>query len=68
MHSLHAQLIRGPTLLLEYAGLRWLSDPTLSPPGHYGWLEKTTGPALVHLKQPASVETVASSSRMTRAA
>ena len=46
MHSLSAQLIGGPTVLLEYAGLRWLTDPALSPPGRYGWLEKTTGPAL----------------------
>ena len=46
MHSLAAQLIGGPTVLLEYAGLRWLTDPALSPPGHYGWLEKTAGPAL----------------------
>ena len=46
MASLTAQLIGGPTILLEYAGLRWLTDPTLSPPGHYGWLDKTNGPAL----------------------
>jgi hypothetical protein len=41
-----AQLIGGPTVLLEYAGLRWLTAPALSPPGRYGWLEKTAGPAL----------------------
>jgi L-ascorbate metabolism protein UlaG (beta-lactamase superfamily) len=46
MHSLSAQLIGGPTVLLEYAGVRWLTDPALSPPGRYGWLEKTSGPAL----------------------
>jgi L-ascorbate metabolism protein UlaG (beta-lactamase superfamily) len=46
MHSLSAQLIGRPTVLLEYAGLRWLTDPALSPPGHYGWLEETAGPAL----------------------
>jgi L-ascorbate metabolism protein UlaG (beta-lactamase superfamily) len=46
MTSLSAQLIGGPTILLEYAGLHWLTDPTLSQPGHYGWLDKTTGPAL----------------------
>jgi L-ascorbate metabolism protein UlaG (beta-lactamase superfamily) len=29
------------------AGLRWLTDPTLSPPGEYeGGLVKTTGPAI----------------------
>jgi L-ascorbate metabolism protein UlaG (beta-lactamase superfamily) len=33
--------------VLEYAGLRWLTDPSLSPPGEYaGGLVKTTGPAI----------------------
>jgi L-ascorbate metabolism protein UlaG (beta-lactamase superfamily) len=39
-------LVGGPTALLEYAGLRWLTDPALSPPGEYAGLVKTTGPAL----------------------
>jgi L-ascorbate metabolism protein UlaG (beta-lactamase superfamily) len=40
-------LIGGPTGLIEYAGLRWLTDPALSPPGEYpGGLVKTTGPAI----------------------
>lgn len=40
-------LVGGPTAMLEYAGLRWLTDPALSPPGEYaGGLVKTTGPAL----------------------
>jgi L-ascorbate metabolism protein UlaG (beta-lactamase superfamily) len=40
-------LLGGPTALLEYAGLRWLTDPTLSPPGEYaGGLVKTAGPAI----------------------
>lgn len=40
-------LVGGPTAVLEYAGLRWLTDPALSPPGEYaGGLVKTTGPAL----------------------
>ena len=39
-------LVGGPTALVEYAGLRWLTDPALSPPGEYeGGLVKTTGPA-----------------------
>ena len=47
MSTFTAQLVGGPTALLEYAGLRWLSDPSLSPPGTYeGGLVKTTGPAL----------------------
>lgn len=43
----------GPTVLLEYAGLRILTDPTFDPPGVYGDpnpdetpLVKTAGPAL----------------------
>jgi L-ascorbate metabolism protein UlaG (beta-lactamase superfamily) len=40
------QLVGGPTAILEYGGLRWLTDPALSPPGEYGGLKKLTGPAL----------------------
>ncbi len=33
--------------MLEYGGLRWLTDPTFSPPGEYpGGLVTTTAPAL----------------------
>jgi L-ascorbate metabolism protein UlaG (beta-lactamase superfamily) len=40
-------LIGGPTALIEYGGLRWLTDPAFSPPGEYaGGLVKTTGPAI----------------------
>jgi L-ascorbate metabolism protein UlaG (beta-lactamase superfamily) len=40
-------LVGGPTALVEYAGLRWLTDPALSPPGEYAnGLVKTTGPAV----------------------
>src|SRR5437763_16474796 len=40
-------LVGGPTAVIEYAGLRWLTDPSLSPPGEYaGGLVKTTGPAI----------------------
>jgi L-ascorbate metabolism protein UlaG (beta-lactamase superfamily) len=47
MAALTAQLVGGPTAVLEYAGLRWLTDPSLSPPGQYeGGLVKTTGPAV----------------------
>jgi L-ascorbate metabolism protein UlaG (beta-lactamase superfamily) len=47
MTTLTAQLVGGPTAVLEYAGLRWLTDAALSPPGEYeGGLVKTTGPAL----------------------
>jgi L-ascorbate metabolism protein UlaG (beta-lactamase superfamily) len=44
---LRLTLVGGPTALLGYGGLRWLTDPALSPPGEYtGGLVKTTGPAL----------------------
>jgi L-ascorbate metabolism protein UlaG (beta-lactamase superfamily) len=40
-------LVGGPTAILSYGGLRWLTDPTLSPPGEYpGGLVKTAAPAL----------------------
>lgn len=40
-------LVGGPTAVVEYAGLRWLTDPALSPPDEYaGGLVKTTGPAI----------------------
>jgi L-ascorbate metabolism protein UlaG (beta-lactamase superfamily) len=43
-------LIGGPTVLLEYDGLRLLTDPTFDPPGLYKEtpvrFEKTSGPAL----------------------
>jgi L-ascorbate metabolism protein UlaG (beta-lactamase superfamily) len=44
--TLSARLVGGPTAIVEYAGLRWLTDPALSPPGQYGALVKTTGPAI----------------------
>ena len=47
MTTLTARLVGGPTAVLEYAGPRWLTDPTFSPPGDYeGGLVKTTGPAI----------------------
>jgi L-ascorbate metabolism protein UlaG (beta-lactamase superfamily) len=57
MATLTAQLVGGPTAVLEYAGLRWLTDPSLSPPGEYaGGLVKTVGPALdVHAIEPIDV-------------
>jgi L-ascorbate metabolism protein UlaG (beta-lactamase superfamily) len=44
--TLTLRLVGGPTAVIEYAGLRWLTDPTFSPPGEYGGLVKTTGPAV----------------------
>jgi len=51
---LKVTLVGGPTALIEYAGLRWLTDPTFSEPGTYGGLTKTTSPAL----SPSQVEPV----------
>jgi L-ascorbate metabolism protein UlaG (beta-lactamase superfamily) len=39
-------LVGGPTAVIEYSGLRWLTDPTFSAPGTYAGLTKTTGPRL----------------------
>jgi L-ascorbate metabolism protein UlaG (beta-lactamase superfamily) len=50
--QLGIQLVGGPTAILEYGGLRWLTDPTLSPPGEYGGLTKLSGPALDLAEQP----------------
>ena len=41
-------LIGGPTVLIEFDGLRLLTDPTFDPPGDYQGgvlLKKTAGPA-----------------------
>ena len=47
MSTLVIRLVGGPTAELEYGGIRWLTDPTLSPPGEYeGGLVKVTGPAV----------------------
>jgi len=45
--ALTVLLVGGPTAVLEYAGLRLLTDPTFDPPGeHEGGLTKLTGPAI----------------------
>lgn len=45
--------IGGPTAVLEYAGLRIVTDPTFDPPGRYGdpddELVKTAGPGIARL-------------------
>lgn len=51
---LELTLVGGPTAILGYGGLRWLTDPSLSPPGEYAGLVKTTGPAL----GPAAIEPI----------
>ncbi len=58
MSSLVIRLVGGPTAELEYGGIRWLTDPALSPPGEYeGGLVKVTGPA-VDLAQADPVDGV----------
>lgn len=45
--TLTLQLIGGPTALLEFGGLRWLTDPTFDPPGEQPrGLRKLRGPAV----------------------
>ena len=44
--SITATLVGGPTLVFTYAGLTVITDPTFSPPGEYGGLTKTRGPAV----------------------
>jgi L-ascorbate metabolism protein UlaG (beta-lactamase superfamily) len=51
MPALTATLVGGPTALLEYGGVRLLTDPTFDPPRSYErdaapTLRKTAGPAL----------------------
>jgi L-ascorbate metabolism protein UlaG (beta-lactamase superfamily) len=51
MSALHVTYLGGPTVLLEWAGLTILTDPTFDEPGVYPApggtpLEKTRGPAL----------------------
>jgi L-ascorbate metabolism protein UlaG (beta-lactamase superfamily) len=50
MSNPHLTLIGGPTVLIDYAGLRLLTDPTFDEPGDYKLphvtLHKTHGPAL----------------------
>jgi L-ascorbate metabolism protein UlaG (beta-lactamase superfamily) len=56
MTHLGIQLVGGPTAILEYGGVRWLTDPALSLPGEYGGLTKLTGPAFdVSEQEPIDV-------------
>jgi L-ascorbate metabolism protein UlaG (beta-lactamase superfamily) len=52
--ALDLTLIGGPTAVFTYGGLRWLTDPTFSPPGAYDNLTKTAGPAMA----PEAIEPI----------
>lgn len=50
-NSLSVMAVGGPTAVLEFGGLRFITDPTFDPPGSYEprpgvFLTKTAGPAL----------------------
>ncbi|WP_172191204.1 MBL fold metallo-hydrolase [Actinomyces faecalis] len=39
-------VVGGPTVVFDFGGLRFISDPTFDPPTDYGMLRKTEGPAV----------------------
>jgi hypothetical protein len=39
-------VIGGPTAVIDIAGTRLVTDPGLGPPGGYGFIRETTGPAV----------------------
>ncbi|WP_430868570.1 MBL fold metallo-hydrolase [Demequina aurantiaca] len=45
-HHISLTLVGGPTVVFDYAGLRFLTDPTFDQPGPSGNLTKLTGPAV----------------------
>ena len=46
MHTVTATLVGGPTVVLRFAGLTIVTDPTFDPPGPNSYLVKTEGPAI----------------------
>ncbi|NTV39711.1 MAG: MBL fold metallo-hydrolase [Demequinaceae bacterium] len=46
MNTVTAALVGGPTVVLRYAGLTIVTDPTFDPPGPNSYLVKTEGPAI----------------------
>jgi L-ascorbate metabolism protein UlaG (beta-lactamase superfamily) len=45
--DLTVHLVGGPTAILEYGGLRWMTDPAFDPPGDHGGLVKLAGPSVL---------------------
>ncbi|RJF43118.1 MBL fold metallo-hydrolase [Actinomyces sp. 2119] len=45
-HDTGFLVVGGPTVVIDVAGLRIVSDPTFDPPTDYGLLRKTRGPAV----------------------
>lgn len=39
-------VLGGPTVVIDYGGLRLVTDPTFDPPGHYDAYSKLEGPAV----------------------
>ncbi len=44
--ELQTQVIGGPTVVIDYEGLRFVTDPTFDPPTDYGALQKLEGPTV----------------------
>jgi L-ascorbate metabolism protein UlaG (beta-lactamase superfamily) len=44
--DLTVRLVGGPTAVLDYGGLRWMTDPAFDPPGEQAGLVKLAGPAI----------------------
>lgn len=53
MNTVTATLVGGPTLVLSYAGLTIVTDPTFDPPGPVSYLTKTEGPSVEAADLPA---------------
>jgi len=45
-HDFAVGVVGGPTAVIDYAGMRIVTDPTFDPPGDYGAYRKLAGPAV----------------------
>jgi L-ascorbate metabolism protein UlaG (beta-lactamase superfamily) len=46
VHDFAVGVVGGPTVVIDYAGVRIVSDPTFDPAGDYGPYHKSAGPAV----------------------